>query len=335
MPLPFILGALAIGAGAVGVKKGIDAHEKNNKAKRIYNNARSMHEKSKNNLEKARKLTNNSLENLGKLKLDVMSNNINRFVRAFSQIHNIELATSRGIEELRRLNISKEELEEMKKMVNFSLEMSSGVAQGSVAGGLAALGAYGGAMTFGVASTGTAISGLAGAAATNATLAFLGGGSLAAGGLGMAGGMAVLGGLVAGPALAILGFTMNSKAEENLEEARTQYAEVEKACEEIKLIIDRCNKITERTDMFTDLLRNLNVLFGKIIYQLEGVILNSGKNYRYYGDDEKNIVGTSMALAKAIKSVIDTSILTKDGDVDSNTTIVLNENQKLLNSMGA
>lgn len=42
-----------------------------------------------------------------------------------------------------------------------------------------------------------------------------------------------------------------------------------------------------------------------------------------------------MALAKAIKSVIDTSILTRDGDVDSNTTIVLNENQKLLNSMGA
>ena len=192
MPLPFILGALAIGAGAVGVKKGIDAHEKNNQAKRIYDNAKFMHEESKKNLEKARKLTNNSLENLGKLKLDVMSNNINRFVRAFSQIHNIELSTSRGIEELRRLNISKEELEEMKKMVNFSLEMSLGVAQGSVAGGLAALGAYGGAMTFGVASTGTAISGLAGAAATNATLAFLGGGSLAAGGLVMGCGLCLV-----------------------------------------------------------------------------------------------------------------------------------------------
>lgn len=334
MPLPLILGALAIGAGAVGVKKGIDAHEKNNQAKRIYDNAKSMHEQSKKNLEKARKLTNNSLENLGKLKLDVMSNNINRFVRAFSQIHNIELSTSRGIEELKHFNISKEELEKMKKMVDFSLEMSSGIAQGSVAGGLAALGAYGGAMTFGVASTGTAISSLAGAAATNATLAFLGGGSLAAGGLGMAGGMAVLGGLVAGPALAILGFTMNSKAEENLEEARTQYAKVEEACEEIKVIIDRCNKITERTDIFTDLLKKLNVLFGKMIYQLEGVIVNSGKNYCYYSDDEKNIVGISIALAKAVKSVIDTSILTKDGDVDSNTTIVLNENQKLLNSMG-
>ena len=68
--------------------------------------------------------------------------------------------------------------------------------------------------------------------------------------------------------------------------------------------------------------------------QNEQIIVNSGKNYCYYSDDEKNIVGISIALAKAVKSVIDTSILTKDGDVDSNTTIVLNENQKLLNSMG-
>jgi hypothetical protein len=42
-------------------------------------------------------------------------------------------------------------------------------------------------MMLGAASSGTAISSLAGAAATNATLAAIGGGSLAAGGLGMAG----------------------------------------------------------------------------------------------------------------------------------------------------
>ena len=35
MPLPLILGALAIGAGAEGVKKGIDENEKNKQAKRI------------------------------------------------------------------------------------------------------------------------------------------------------------------------------------------------------------------------------------------------------------------------------------------------------------
>ena len=63
------------------------------------------------------------------------------------------------------------------------------------------------ASTFAAASTGTAIATLSGAAATNATLAFFGGGSLAAGGLGMAGGTAVLGGLVAGPALCVIDYS--------------------------------------------------------------------------------------------------------------------------------
>ena len=57
--------------------------------------------------------------------------------------------------------------------------------------------AMGVATTFGVASTGTAISALSGAAATNAALAWLGGGALAAGGGGMAAGEAFL--ALAGP----------------------------------------------------------------------------------------------------------------------------------------
>ncbi len=57
--------------------------------------------------------------------------------------------------------------------------------------------AMGVATTFGVASTGTAISSLSGAAATNAALAWLGGGAVAAGGGGMAAGEAFL--ALAGP----------------------------------------------------------------------------------------------------------------------------------------
>ena len=72
-------------------------------------------------------------------------------------------------------------------------------------------------MTFASASTGTAISTLSGAAATNATLAFFGGGSLATGGLGMAGGMYVLGGLVAGPALMVMGMITEAKSKEKID----------------------------------------------------------------------------------------------------------------------
>lgn len=57
--------------------------------------------------------------------------------------------------------------------------------------------AMGVATTFGVASTGTAISSLSGAAATNAALAWLGGGAVAAGGGGMAAGETFL--ALAGP----------------------------------------------------------------------------------------------------------------------------------------
>ena len=77
--------------------------------------------------------------------------------------------------------------------------------KGAAAGAFAAASTLGGTAVLGTASTGTAIASLSGAAATNATLAFLGGGSLAAGGLGVAGGTMVLGGLVAGPALAVFG----------------------------------------------------------------------------------------------------------------------------------
>lgn len=53
------------------------------------------------------------------------------------------------------------------------------------------------ATTFGTASTGTAISALSGAAASNAAIAWLGGGALATGGGGMAAGQALL--ALAGP----------------------------------------------------------------------------------------------------------------------------------------
>jgi hypothetical protein len=70
---------------------------------------------------------------------------------------------------------------------------------GGIVGGSMALGAWALVSAIGTASTGTAIGTLSGVAATNATLAWFGGGALAAGGAGMSGGMLVLGGIVAAP----------------------------------------------------------------------------------------------------------------------------------------
>lgn len=73
----------------------------------------------------------------------------------------------------------------------------AGVMAGAGVAALAPTAAMAIATTFGTASTGTAISSLAGAAATRSALAWLGGGALAAGGGGMAAGNALL--ALAGP----------------------------------------------------------------------------------------------------------------------------------------
>lgn len=88
-----------------------------------------------------------------------------------------------------------------------SFEQALQSIKGAGLGGVTGLGAWGLVSSFGTASTGTAIGGLTGIAAHNATLAWFGGGALAAGGAGMAGGVLVLGGLVALP---FVGFAIRS-----------------------------------------------------------------------------------------------------------------------------
>lgn len=73
---------------------------------------------------------------------------------------------------------------------------AGGAATGAAVGGAAAYAAFTGVTMVGTASTGAAISGLSGIAATNATLAVLGGGTLAA-----AGGTLLLTSIVAAPAV--------------------------------------------------------------------------------------------------------------------------------------
>ncbi len=113
------------------------------------------------------------------------------------------------------------------KVERFNAGMNSAISVGvgSVAGGTMAVGAWSLVTLIGSASTGTAISGLSGAAATNATLAWFGGGALTAGGAGMAGGMTVLGGIVAIPLVYFAAKSTHKKAKEvedaklNVEEA--------------------------------------------------------------------------------------------------------------------
>ena len=195
-------------------------------------------------------------------------------------MNHIELAASSGLNELQKLVLDKKSFSDLKDL--------QGMAS-SLAGGLA-FGVYGAAGVLATASTGTAIASLSGVAATNATLAFFWGGSLAAGGLGMAGGTAVLGGLVAGPALAVLGVVMGAKASKNLEAANENRAKAKEFEEEMKTAIDLCNAIRRRSAMFNRFLIRLQTVLDPMIYQMTEIIKKRGTDFRYFTDEEKKLL---------------------------------------------
>jgi len=133
----------------------------------------------------------------------------------FDMIQNIPNEEKIRYEELKQIRLNwKKQVDEItkkyEKIKNEGATVGGGIAGVGVGAGVvvAALGpgvAMGIATVFGVASTGTAVSALSGAAAANAALAWLGGGALAAGGGGMVAGEAFL--ALMGPiGLAIAGF---------------------------------------------------------------------------------------------------------------------------------
>lgn len=306
---------IASAFAAKGIHSSARAFRKNKKAKDVNNSAQQIFDSAKKSMEEARKKSNKSLERLGKAKLHVLNNTIADFVSVFGQIHDVQFQGSAGLNELGKMHFDEQDISKMKEMSNLAGSVLRGLSAGAGAGALAAFGAYGAAMTFGTASTGTAIASLRGIAAKSATLAFLGGGAITAGGGGMALGSVVIGGVAAGPAIAILGIVLDASASKNLDNAYSNKAEAEKAAEGFEIIEMLCNAVTVRTNMFAILLVKLEKALKVLIERMRQITQTKGCDYSYYTEEEQNVLAMALSLATAIKGVLDTPILDEDGKV--------------------
>ena len=315
MALPLLFIGAAVATGAVGGTKTIKAVSDNSKAGQINEIANQSIENARDQLDRQRKEVGAALESLGKEKLTILNRYVTDFVTTFEKIKNIDFQSSIGLEELKNLHIDQNTFHELKELGNFALGVAGGAAAGVAGGALTAVGAYGAAMTFASASTGTAISALSGAAATNATLAFFGGGSLASGGLGMAGGMYVLGGLVAGPALMVMGMITEAKSKEKLEKALSNKAQADEVVESLNAASAQCSAIRRRTYMFYNLLAHLDALFLPQIWKMQDIVEKEGVDYRSYTLESKKAIAAAASTACTIKAVLDTPILTPEGEL--------------------
>lgn len=317
MPLPifFIGAAAAVATGAIGGEKTIKAAVDSSKANKINRLANSSVEDAKAELDRQRKETGTAIEKLGALKLEILDHNVLDFVTTFEKIKNIDFQSSIGLEELKDLHIDKDTFKEIKELGSFALEVAGGASAGAVGGALTAIGAYSAATTFASASTGTAISALSGAAAHNATLAFFGGGSLASGGFGMAGGMMVLGGLVAGPALMVMGMITGAKSQEKLENALSNKAQADEVVESLNAASYQCSAIRRRSYMFYNLLAHMDSYFLPQVWKMQDIVETEGTDYRAYKPESKKCIAQAASTACTIKAILDTPILTEEGEL--------------------
>lgn len=217
--------------------------------------------------------------------------------------------------------------------VNFDLinntvttgQVAISATKGVSAGVGTALGAWALVSTVGTASTGTAIAGLSGVAATNATLAWFGGGALAAGGGGVAAGTAVLGGIIAIPAIALMGVFSHLQANKKINQIESEMTKVLKHIDQMEANILKLELIEYRTNelipsiekargVFLHELRrtkhelNRFPVLSKLIRLFRSKILQ--KNY--YSDTDLKKIAYIGGIATDFAALIDTPVLEEE-----------------------
>lgn len=255
--IPIILGAAALITGGAGVAAGVDGVSKLKKAKKVGEAAQRRYERKQRSVEDTFQATQNLAEEYGQLQLQVTLQTIGRFVQFIERIG--QRASQSKMEFLEGVaGFSPQQLQDYKAATLEAEQVAAGILKAAGTAYAAGQGTVALVGLFGTASTGTAIGSLSGAAAWNATLAWLGGGSLAAGGGGMALGTLVLGGITVGPALMIGGFVLGGQGEKALTEARHFEAKVNTEIAKLDVFEEFLKQVQQRILELRELVSTLN-----------------------------------------------------------------------------
>lgn len=323
-----------------GIKKGlkvvsgVQAYQDRKEAKDIEGKAQILLQNLKSEDKKVRQRSKKILSEFGQCRLDSLKSVVGVFLKYLKVLEkNFKV---KEYEILTQANITKVKYKEMA-----SVEMNAREATATlVAGGSAASAALAGVPSLvtgavsalATASTGTAISTLSGAAATNATLAWLGGGSLAAGGGGIAAGSAVLTGITGATmgvfALAAAGIVSSAVYSKKLTAANEYYEKLK--IEEAKLkagwrVVESINQRALELQSLTTEITNRAV---KQLEYLEPLIYDFYNNDAYYLETFQK----SALLAKAVGDLSQVPLLDENGEVNKESELIQLKMKSILNS---
>ncbi|MEH2325369.1 MAG: hypothetical protein V7K32_17780 [Nostoc sp.] len=312
--IPLILGAAALATGAFGAVKGAEGIGNMNQAKEIGEQAQQKYESSLQNLKATWEITNQSAEVYGQMQLRIKQGTISNFIAFIERIG--QRASQNNLDIITKLDISTQQIQEYKTEVIKAEQWVKGGISAAVAASVAGSSAVTLARSvgtatvsrfFGLWTTEVAISQLGGAAAWNATIAWLGGSSMAVGG-------AVLGGITLAPALMVGGFQLAGKGEEALTKAREYEANVNVEIANIEAAQDFLLQVQGRIVELANLVCNLNNLAKSALQELEAQPFNSDHDARKFQE--------VALLIKALAEIMKIPILNNEGLLNPSTLTI-------------
>ncbi len=312
---------------------GVQAYQDRKEANLLKEEANEIYQETIKENEKRRSNANDALTAFGKLRLESLQDTVGVFLKYLSimqyQFRDKEYDLAGKIDL---------KSEEVKQLESIDLSAKEAFKTTATAGGLAAAAVAGvpslvtgTVSTLATASTGTAISSLSGAAATNATLAWLGGGSLASGGLGVAGGQAILtaitgasAGLVA---LAATGIVAGMYYSKKLTAAETFYSNVIDFRENAKCGWALMDEIIERAKELQNVTQNLRERIHYQLALLEPLIYDFVNDDTYYVETFQQ----TALLVKTMSELSQIPVLDERGDISESSKIEIVKVNKILN----
>ncbi|MGC5021400.1 hypothetical protein [Micromonospora sp. DT47] len=284
-------------------------------AKKIAGRAKSRYEAALARHTKQEKATGDHLATYGRRQLEVQTTTLADWVAWLE-------ANERKIKRLNRsvvdgVRVAKLDLPALRKLVDQGRLLQGGVGA-AVSAVVAQQAALSGVRALAVAGTGTAISTLSGAAAEGATLAWLGGGTLAAGGGGVAAGGMVLTGVAIAPALLIGGITLAIQGEKALTQAKKYKVDVKVAEAEIDLQIDLMKRLRRRTDELRSVLDRLDQRATSSLKKLSKLDFDPDRDLELFQQ-------TALLMAE-IGQVLSAPLLNQNGDLSDESLTIIERN---------
>lgn len=339
MPLPLIAaGVVIVGSlGAGGSAGGVGLHRRS-KAKKLQADVETRVARERRLFGRAHSACEAAGVRLGERKVDVMNGAMRALHDELSRFRHLEFDETvmdelppdarfdfKGFEQI--------DFEEWERLAVGSMAAAGALAKaagtGAAASGAAvALGAAGA-----TASTGTAIGTLSGAAATNATLAWFGGGSLAAGGGGMAAGAMVMSGFAAAPAVLVGGGVLLHSGSKMLERAETNVAKADAAIAKSRAARTVLDAMTKRADGYEQLIARLSDVLRGL---LPGVRAAADRetDARRLTNAEKELVRTAFRVGVVIGELVNERLMWR-GSLTKKSQKTLERGRRFLDGLGS